>query len=150
MRCPYCDAIETKVIDSRNVRDSHSIRRRRECLECTKRFTTYENIEFSMPYIIKNDGRREEYSHSKLRRGIEKACGKRPVSREQIDDLLQSVEKTIFELGIKEIKTHEVGEYVIKKLRFLDPVAYVRFASVYKQFKDIDEFVDEIKVEEQS
>ncbi len=142
MRCPFCGSLEDKVVDSRLVRDGRAIRRRRECLACGRRFTTYEYIEQSPILVIKRDGRREQYQREKLVRGIKEACHKRPVSAEQIEELVDKIEGEIFARGVSEISSLDIGEIVMKYLHTLDEVAYVRFASVYRKFKDIAEFED--------
>ena len=144
MKCPFCDKLEDKVIDSRTAREGEVIRRRRECLGCKRRFTTYERSEGAFPMVIKKDGRREPWDSEKLLVGISKACDKRPVSVKQTKQLADDVGRTIGALGLEEIPAEEIGQYVMKVLRELDEVAYVRFASVYRSFKDIDEFMDEL------
>ncbi|UCE71769.1 MAG: transcriptional repressor NrdR [Nitrospiraceae bacterium] len=144
MRCPYCSHMEDKVIDSRQGRDGDVIRRRRECLKCEERFTSYERIETVLPYIIKKDNRREPFDRNKLLQGLEKACEKRPVSVESIENLASNIEKSLQESGEKEIPSSFIGEYSMAGLKEIDEVAYVRFASVYRQFKDIKEFMSEI------
>ena len=144
MRCPFCKHDETKVIDSRNSQD-FSIRRRRECLECSRRFTTYERIEESPIKVIKKDGSRVPFDRNRIRAGIEKACYKRPVSNEQIDQVVSEVEATIYEDGLRELPSRQIGELVFSALRDLDKVAFVRFASVYREFKDVNDFVDELQ-----
>jgi transcriptional repressor NrdR len=146
VRCPYCGHREDRVIDSRETKDGAAIRRRRECLKCTRRFTTYEHIEEEMPLIKKNDGRWERFDSGKLMNGLLKACQKRPVSRQALEKLVDDVEKTLFNREGREVTSNEIGEIVMKRLHDLDEVAYVRFASVYRQFKDITEFMDELKV----
>lgn len=150
MKCPFCKESETKVIDSRLLKEGHSVRRRRKCEDdsCAKRFTTYETIEINMPNIVKLDGRREAYRREKIEGGIEKACQKRPISTEQVERIISNIEKDILDLSLKEISTFEIGKIVMMYLRNLDPVAYIRFASVYRKFQDVDEFVKEIKHEE--
>ena len=143
MNCPYCSHKESKVTDKRA--SPEGIRRRRECLKCKKRFTTYERIEKSDLYIIKKDGRREKFERHKLETGINKAFEKRPVAKEKINNMINEIEEQIRKLGEKEIKSSLIGELVMKKLRILDKVAYIRFASVYKSFEDVDSFKDEIK-----
>ena len=144
MKCPFCGKDNTKVIDSRPTDDS-SIRRRRQCDECGKRFTTYEKIE-SMPLIvIKKDNNRETYDRAKIEAGVLRACHKRPVSAAQISQLVDEVETEIFSMEEKEIPSQIIGELVMNKLKDLDAVAYVRFASVYREFKDINTFMDELK-----
>ena len=144
MKCPYCGKENTRVIDSRPTDDS-SIRRRRQCDECGKRFTTYEKIE-SMPLIvIKKDNSREPYDREKITAGIVRSCHKRPVSISQINNMVDEIETQIFNIGEKEISTKTIGEIVMSKLKAVDEVAYVRFASVYREFKDVDSFMEEIK-----
>lgn len=145
MKCPYCTNINNKVIDSRLSKDGRTIRRRRECLECERRFTTYEKLEEVLPMVIKRDGRREPFSRDKISVGINKACQKRPVSITKIEDFVDSLELYFQELGKKEIESTEIGERVINSLKEWDEVAYVRFASVYRQFKDINEFMAELE-----
>ncbi len=145
MKCPYCTKIDNKVIDSRLSKDGRTIRRRRECTECARRFTTYEKLEDVLPMIIKKDGRREPFNREKIIEGIKKACQKRPVSITKIEDFVDSLEVYFQELGKKEIESKEVGERVINNLKEWDEVAYVRFASVYRQFKDINEFMAELE-----
>lgn len=144
MRCPFCRADEDKVIDSRQSKDATEIRRRRQCLGCERRFTTYERIEEALPMVIKNDGRREPFDRNKIIRGLEHACAKRPVSVDTIRELAEDIEREIGELGLKEIKSRDIGERVLPKLRGLDEVSYVRFASIYRDFRDIDEWVQEL------
>lgn len=148
MHCPFCDSGDTKVVDSRLLKEGFSIRRRRKCDQCTKRFTTYETIEISMPMVVKLDGRREPFKRDKIRSGLEKACQKRPISIDQIDRLIENLEKNILEISDKEISTVEIGKLIMMYLRNLDPVAYIRFASVYRKFQDVEEFVNNIKDEE--
>jgi transcriptional repressor NrdR len=145
MRCPYCSKLDNKVIDSRLSKDGRTIRRRRECIECARRFTTYEKLEEVLPMVVKKDGRREAFNREKIAEGIKKACQKRPVSMTQIEEFVDAVELYFQELGKKEIDSKEVGERVINRLKDWDGVAYVRFASVYRQFKDIDEFMSELE-----
>ena len=145
MKCPYCTNINNKVIDSRLSKDGRTIRRRRECLECERRFTTYEKLEEVLPMVIKRDGRREPFSRDKISVGINKACQKRPVSITKVEDFVDSLELYFQELGKKEIESTEIGERVINSLKEWDEVAYVRFASVYRQFKDINEFMAELE-----
>ncbi len=145
MKCPFCGEIRNKVIDSRLSKDGGMIRRRRECLNCQKRFTTYEKVEAVLPMVVKKDGRREPFSHEKIRAGIQKACQKRPISINRIDDFVDSLGQLFQESGHREIKGSDIGERVIEKLKEWDDVAYVRFASVYRQFKDINEFMVELK-----
>lgn len=145
MKCPFCIELENKVIDSRLGKDGLSIRRRRECLACGRRFTTYERVEEIQPLLIKKDGRREPFDREKIREGMLKATQKRPVSVEAIDDFIDSLERHFQETNQKEIPSTEVGERVINFLKEMDEVAYVRFASVYRQFKSLDDFVRELK-----
>ncbi len=145
MRCPFCNHIEDKVIDSRQSKDGDVIRRRRECLKCEGRFTSYERIEDVIPHVIKKDDRRESFDRQKILQGLEKACEKRPISFEKREELVKKIEKILQESGEKEIPSSFIGEQVMDGLREIDEVAYVRFASVYRQFKDIKEFIQEIK-----
>ena len=145
MKCPGCSGMENKVIDSRLNKEGDVIRRRRECLSCTDRFTTYEKLERSLPLLIKKDGRREEFDREKIISGVRKACQKRPVSTKDIEDLVDRVEQHFQESGEKEISAVKVGEKVIQEIYNLDDVAYVRFASVYRSFKDVNEFMVELK-----
>ena len=145
MKCPYCTKIDNKVIDSRLSKDGRTIRRRRECIECGRRFTTYEKLEEVLPMIIKKDGRREPFNRLKIIDGINKACQKRPVSITLIEEFVDSLELYFQELGKKEIESKEIGEKVINSLKEWDEVAYVRFASVYRQFRDINEFMAELE-----
>jgi len=144
MRCPFCQHDETKVIDSRTSQD-FSIRRRRQCLSCERRFTTYERIEESPVKVVKKDGSRIAFDRGKIRFGIEKACYKRPVSDHQIDQVVADVEAAIYEDGLREVPSRQIGEMVFNALRDLDKVAFVRFASVYREFKDVNDFVDELQ-----
>ena len=145
MRCPYCSQINNRVIDSRLSKDGRMIRRRRECLECGRRFTTYEKLEEMLPMVVKRDGRREPFNRDKIIAGIRKACQKRPISMTQIEEFVDSLESYFQDQGKKEIDSTEIGERVIQTLRQWDEVAYVRFASVYRQFKDISEFMAELE-----
>ena len=145
MKCPFCAEIKNKVIDSRLSKDGRTIRRRRECLDCGKRFTTYEKVEAVLPMVVKKDGRREPFNHEKIRAGIHKACQKRPISIDDIADFVDSLGQLFQESGHREINSSDIGERVIEKLKEWDDVAYVRFASVYRQFKDINEFMTELK-----
>jgi len=146
MKCPFCGEQEDKVIDSRISKDGDSIRRRRECTACRKRFTTHEKIEETLPSIIKKDGRREPFDRDKILKGLKVACRKRPISIELIETAVDKIERELQERGVKEIKSTEIGERVMRVLHELDEVAYVRFASVYRSFKDIGEFMSEVKV----
>lgn len=145
MRCPYCNVNNSKVIDSRSKSDGKVVRRRRECISCKKRFTTKEYIEESPILVVKCDQRREVFSREKLKQGILLACTKRPISIAQIDALVSQVENSIKDQSKEEIPSKEIGEMVIKKLKELDQIAYVRFASVYRNFQDMDEFINEIQ-----
>lgn len=145
MKCPFCNEQETKVIDSRPADDNSSIRRRRQCEACGKRFTTYEKIETIPLIVVKKDNNREPYDRGKIEKGILRSCNKRPVSVDQINNLLNEIETEIFKSDEKEIPARKIGEIVMDKLKDLDPVAYVRFASVYREFKDVNTFMDEIK-----
>ena len=144
MKCPYCGKENTRVIDSRPTDDS-SIRRRRQCDECGKRFTTYEKVETLPLIVVKKDNNREPYAREKIVAGIVRACHKRPISMTQINDMVDDIEGQIFNMGEKEIPTTTIGSIVMDKLKDLDEVAYVRFASVYREFKDVNTFMDEIK-----
>jgi transcriptional repressor NrdR len=146
MKCPFCNEQEDKVIDSRISKDGASIRRRRECISCKKRFTTHEKIEETLPSIIKKDGRREPFDRDKILSGLKVACRKRPISTDLIESAVDRIERELQERGVKEIKSTEIGERVMRELHELDDVAYVRFASVYRSFKDIGEFMSEVKV----
>jgi transcriptional repressor NrdR len=145
MKCPFCGHDDTRVIDSRPAEDNNSIRRRRVCDECGKRFTTYEKIETIPLMVLKKGNIRETYDRSKIEAGIVRACHKRPISAEQISRLVDSIETEIFSKEDKEIPSRVIGEFVMEKLKDLDAVAYVRFASVYREFKDVDTFMDELK-----
>lgn len=145
MKCPFCSHENTRVIDSRPAEDNNSIRRRRVCDECGKRFTTYEKIETIPLIIIKKDNNREAYDRSKIEAGVLRACHKRPVSAQQITTLVDEVENEIFNREEREISSGTIGELVMNKLKDLDAVAYVRFASVYREFKDVNTFMDELK-----
>ena len=145
MKCPFCSAEDTRVIDSRPTDDNASIRRRRSCDECGKRFTTYEKIETLPLIVIKKDNNREPYDRSKIEAGIVRSCHKRPISTAQITAVIDDIENTLFNREEREIPTMVIGKLVMDHLKNLDPVAYVRFASVYREFKDIDTFMDEIK-----
>jgi len=145
MKCPFCQYLDTKVIDSRLSKEGEIIRRRRECDQCQKRFTTYERVEESLPLIIKKDGRREPFDRAKIVGGLTKACEKRPVSIETIEKIVDRIDTSLIEKGERELSSSVIGEKVMEELKSLDDVAYVRFASVYRSFKDIGEFVDLIK-----
>lgn len=145
MYCPLCMAPETKVIDSRLLTEGSSVRRRRKCESCHQRFTTYEKIEIQMPAIVKNDGRRENYIRDKVFYGIKKACHKRPISMEKIENIVEEIEKTLIEKNQKEISSVEIGKNAMSKLYVEDPVAYVRFASFYWNYEDVDDFVSSLQ-----
>src|SRR4030042_6559363 len=145
MKCPFCGNIEDKVIDSRTSREANAIRRRRECLKCSKRFPSYERVEDIIPMVVKKDGRRESFEREKVLSGLKKACEKRPIGMETLEGVTDSIEKKLIGLGVKEIQSTWVGEEVMSSLKELDKVAYVRFASVYRQFKDINELMNEVK-----
>jgi transcriptional repressor NrdR len=145
MRCPFCHHPDDKVVDSREGRDGDSTRRRRECLACGRRFTTYERIDVVMPLIVKKDGRREPYDRTKVLAGLHKACEKRPISADTIEEVAADVERRVQETSAREVPSSVVGEAVMSSLKDLDDVAYVRFASVYKSFRDIDEFMSELE-----
>jgi transcriptional regulator NrdR len=145
MKCPFCGNAENKVIDSRISKDGKAIRRRRECLGCERRFTTYEFVEDILPMVVKKDGRREQFDRQKILNGVKKACEKRPISMEAIDKIVENVEQACQEIQAEEITSTVVGEKVMNELKALDGVAYVRFASVYRQFRDVGEFMSELK-----
>lgn len=144
MRCMYCNHVESRVVDSRPTEDGWAIRRRRECANCNKRFTTYEKIENPMILVVKNDGERQTFDPTKIRTGLMKACEKRPVSAKVIDKIVSDVEKMVYNSLDQEITSHDIGEKVMNELKELDQVAYVRFASVYRHFRDINEFKEEL------
>jgi transcriptional repressor NrdR len=145
MRCPYCGHLEDRVVDSRDAQEGLATRRRRECIGCARRYTTYERVEDVVPQVVKKDGRREAFDRRKIVEGLLRACQKRPISREQVDDLVSSVERRVQELGEREVASHVLGEAVMERLRELDQVAYVRFASVYRAFEDVGEFMSELE-----
>jgi len=145
MKCPYCGHLENRVVDSRLNRESTAIRRRRVCDACSRRFTTYERLEMTMPMLVKKDGRREAWDRNKVLEGLKKACEKRPVSMERLEELVDGLERELHDTGEREVPVKLVGEKVMEALRKLDGVAYVRFASVYRQFKDLNEFMTELK-----
>ena len=145
MKCPFCNQLENRVIDSRLSKDGHAIRRRRECTDCQRRFTTYERVETSIPLVIKKDGRREHFDRGKLKSGIMRACEKRSVSVDEIQRFVDELERGIQEQGDREIPSDTIGMRVMEYLRDLDDVAYVRFASVYRSFKDLKEFMSELQ-----
>lgn len=140
MRCPFCGHLEDRVVDSREAQDGQATRRRRECLGCERRYTSYERIEESLPALVKKDGRREVFDRRKVLEGLRRACQKRPVSQERIDEMATRVERRLQETGEREVPSSSVGEMVMELLRAEDPVAYVRFASVYRDFRDVGEF----------
>ncbi len=145
MKCPFCGNIDDKVIDSRMSKDGDVIRRRRECLGCERRFTSYEKVDDILPVVEKKDGRREQYDRLKILSGLQKACQKRPIPYDTLEKVTDSIEKSVLALGEKEIKSTFIGEQIMQHLKTLDKVAYVRFASVYREFKDVNEFMDEVK-----
>lgn len=145
MKCPFCGDDNTRVIDSRPADDNEAIRRRRQCDECGKRFTTYEKVETIPLIVIKKDKNRETYDRSKIESGVVRSCHKRPVSVDEIEACVDEIENKIFNLGVREIESEKIGEIVMDQIRDLDQVAYVRFASVYRQFKDADTFMSELK-----
>ena len=145
MKCPFCSFIDNKVVDSRVSREGDVIRRRRECIECGRRFTTYERRDQDSPLIVKKDGRRETFDRQKVLAGIQKACEKRPISIDKIEKIVERLEQKLTDAGEKEMNSSVIGEEVMRELHKLDQVAYVRFASVYREFKDINQFMDELK-----
>lgn len=145
MKCPFCNHQEDKVIDTRSSKDGQAIRRRRECLKCESRFTTYEWVEESLPMVVKKDGRRERFNLIKIRQGLTRACEKRPISADKLEEVADAVERKFQETGENEIPSSLIGEEIMDRLKNLDEVAYVRFASVYRSFKDISEFMTELK-----
>lgn len=145
MRCLFCGHLESKVIDSRSTEEGTTIRRRRECLECGKRFTTYEKIETIPIIVIKKDGLREAFNREKVLNGILRACEKRPVTLKEIEALIDDIESKLYNMLEREVSSEKIGEMVMERLQKLDDIAYVRFASVYRQFKDINSFMDELK-----
>lgn len=145
MKCPFCSHIEDRVIDSRLSQDGNATRRRRECLKCSKRYTTYERVEETLPLVIKKDGSREQFDRTKILNGIMKACEKRPVSMDAIEKTVGALEMRFLDIGEKEIPSTVIGESVMEEIKRLDEVAYVRFASVYRDFRDINEFMTELK-----
>ncbi len=145
MRCPFCDHVDTQVIDTRTSDDGDSIRRRRRCPNCDKRFTTYERIELSMPVVVKKNGSRAEFDRRKLRASLQLALRKRPIAAEQVDAATHRIEDKLLGLGLREVPSERIGELVMRELKRLDKIAYVRFASVYRSFEDVDEFADAIQ-----
>jgi transcriptional repressor NrdR len=146
MKCPFCENLEDKVIDSRTSKEGSAIRRRRECLQCGRRFTSYERVEDIVPMVVKKDGRREPFDAGKVRSGLLIACKKRPIETDKLDGIVDNMEKQLAGLGVKEIRSSWIGERIMSELKDLDKVAYVRFASVYHQFKDIDDLLDQVKL----
>ena len=145
MKCPSCGHLEDKVIDSRSAKEGQAIRRRRECLKCRRRFTTYETVETTPLLVIKKDGRREAFSREKILNGILRACEKRPIPAERIHAIVDGLEANLLRQGVDEVTSSEIGEKVMEALRPLDEVAYVRFASVYRHFKDLNQFLEELR-----
>ena len=145
MKCPFCSAVETKVIDSRINQTSDIVRRRRQCPRCDGRFTTYERVEEIMPVVIKKDGRREAFIREKIQGGISKACQKRAVPTQKIEEITTRIEKRIQSYGLKEVPSKTIGQMIMLELHKLDKVAYIRFSSVYREFKDVEEFLAELK-----
>jgi transcriptional repressor NrdR len=145
MKCPFCGFVDTRVVDSRLSKEGNSIRRRRECSQCGRRFTTFERVEEMLPLVIKKDGRRQPFDRKKIIAGIQRACEKRPVSIATIETIVDQLERQLQESGEREVASRIIGQAVMDALHDLDQVAYVRFASVYRQFKDINEFMDELK-----
>ncbi len=145
MKCPFCGNLEDRVIDSRTGKDGDVIRRRRECLKCERRFTSYEKIEENLPLVIKKDSRREPFDRSKILTGLKKACEKRDIETETLEEIVDEIQRKLLELEVKEVKSSWIGEEIMNTLKELDKVAYVRFASVYREFKDLNEFMEEMK-----
>lgn len=146
MKCPFCGHLEDKVVDSREAKDGDSIRRRRECMECSRRFTSYERIDEVPHMVVKKDGRREIFDRNKIMNGLLRACEKRPISATQLESLVNSVEKYVQDSPDRERRTEQVGKMIMRRLKELDKVAYVRFASVYLEFEDVSEFMEELKI----
>lgn len=145
MKCPFCENLEDRVIDSRTSKEGDAIRRRRECLKCSQRFTSYERVEDVVPMVVKKDGRREPFDLAKIRSGLLISCKKRPIGTDQLDSIVETIEKRLVGLGVKEVQSAWIGEQIMAALKDLDKVAYVRFASVYRQFKDINDLMDEVR-----
>ena len=145
LRCPFCQHMEDRVIDSRLSKDGDMIRRRRECANCQRRFTTYERVEETLPLVVKKDGRREAFDRSKILSGLQKACEKRPISVTVLEKLVDRIEQRLQDSGEREVHSREIGEQIMEELQKLDEVAYVRFASVYRSFRDVNEFMNEVK-----
>lgn len=146
MKCPFCGADKDNVIDSRKVEDGRGVRRRRECEVCGERYTTYERVEKAIIYVIKKNGGRIVYDRSKIESGIIRACNKRPIDLNTINDMVDSIEEEIYSFGTNEVSTDKIGEMILDRLRKIDTVAYIRFASVYKEFKDASEFINELNI----
>lgn len=145
MRCPFCQNMDDRVIDSRLSKDGDMIRRRRECSHCQRRFTTYERVEETLPLVIKKDGRRETFDRGKILAGLQRACEKRPISVEVLEKMIDRIEQRLQDAGEREVHSRGIGEQIMQELQNLDEVAYVRFASVYRSFKDVNEFMNEVK-----
>ncbi len=145
MKCPFCGYVDDKVIDSRASSEGSAVRRRRECLKCAKRFTTYETVEEMPLFVVKKDGRRQPFDRKKILIGIEKACEKRPISSQDIEELVLDIERQIYKKFDREVYSRDIGQMIMDRLPLLDEVAYVRFASVYRQFKDVNQFMQELK-----
>jgi len=145
LRCPFCQNMDDRVIDSRLSKDGDMIRRRRECSHCQRRFTTYERVEETLPLVIKKDGRREIFDRGKILAGLQRACEKRPISVTVLEKLIERIEQRLQDVGEREVHSRQIGEQIMQELQSLDEVAYVRFASVYRSFKDVNEFMNEVK-----
>lgn len=145
MKCPFCKSSNTRVIDSRVSKNELSIRRRRECLACKKRFTTFEVVEFELPTVVKKDGRREPYDRQKILNGLKKACEKRPIPTTTLEEIVTEIERMLIESGEREVASSLIGELVMQRLKSLDKIAYIRFASVYRSFGDIEDLLNEVK-----
>ena len=145
MKCPFCGSDEDKVIDSRAIKELTEIRRRRECVICGRRFTTYERIEEMMPQVVKKNEVREPFDRGKVTRSLEIACRKRPISQDQLENIVKEIERSVQELDRREVSSQVIGEFVMRHLQKLDKVAYIRFASVYREFKDVDDFIDQVQ-----
>jgi len=145
LRCPFCQHMDDRVIDSRLSKEGDMIRRRRECSHCQRRFTTYERVEETLPLVIKKDGRRELFDRGKMLSGLHRACEKRPISVDVLEKMVERIEQRLQEAGEREVHSREIGEQIMQELQNLDEVAYVRFASVYRSFKDVNEFMNEVK-----
>lgn len=145
MKCPFCHHVDDKVIDSRASSEGHAVRRRRECLKCGRRFTTYEVVEEMPLYVVKKDGRRQPFDRKNILGGIQKACEKRPISLEKMEEMVSAIERDIYRSFDREVSSKDIGELIMEKLKAVDEVAYVRFASVYRQFKDVNQFMTELR-----